>query len=394
MTIPAVVFRSDEYGALNIVRTLGRMGVAVHCVDDDPVPLCAHSRHCRSVTRWTSESATAHTATDWLLDYARRFDKAPVLIPTYDGRNLLIDQIRSALREAYLLPAPAPGAMARVYDKTSLAALCVDAGLATPACTLPASLAEARAAAKDMRFPLLLKGVDPDRLEIHCGFRLRRIESMDELEHCWTQLDDGGPPNVMLQEFIVGQSWALAGYVGRDGRLQFAATGRKLRQLPLEGGITAKAVCDENPVLVDLAQHIANASGYRGAMGLDLLHDPRDDRYHLVDFNPRLGANFAAFVDVDGNDAARAWYLDMIGQPLTERRASATGRVWAVEHKLLTVLRLTRNEAGPAWRAMLRECREVDQWAHWDPDDRRPGLTFGTRTLRNALSRRTTPSRR
>src|SRR5262249_32788166 len=56
------------------------------------------------------------------------------------------------------------------------------------------------------------------------------------------------------------------------------------------------------------------AIGYRGIVDMDWRLDLRDNRHKLVDFNPRLGANFRTFVTEAGIDVVRALYLDLTGQ--------------------------------------------------------------------------------
>ncbi len=61
---------------------------------------------------------------------------------------------------------------------------------------------------------------------------------------------------------------------------------------------------------------MAAALGFRGIVDLDLRFDPRDAQYKLLDFNPRLGAQFRLFTTGTGVDVARAAYLDLTGQPV------------------------------------------------------------------------------
>ena len=380
LPVPAVVFRADEYGAL---------GAPVHCLDDDGTDaLGARSRHCQSITRWASESATTQDTVDFLLQFAKRFSTAPVLLPTYDYRNLELDAHRSVLSTAYRLPQPRQGALQRLYSKTGLDDVLRETGLPGPACHLPQDTAEAMRLADGMRFPVVLKAVDPDRLMERTGLRLAIVARREDFADCFRTLHEDGAPNLLLQEFVHGPSWALAGYVGRDGRLQFAATGRKLRQLPVDGGITALAVSEENPVLVEYAQRLADHTGYRGAMGLDFTLDERDGHYKLLDFNVRLGANFRAFQDINGMDAARAWYLDMIDQPLAQRSTTRPGRRWAVEHKLFDAAQLLQRRGDWSVMGAARAAAGVDEWAHSDCRDTGPTLRYWRRTLQARLRRR------
>ena len=70
---------------------------------------------------------------------------------------------------------------------------------------------------------------------------------------------------------------------------------------------------------------------YSGILDLDLRWDARDDRYKLLDFNPRLGAQFRLFRDPAGIDVVRAQYLDLTGHPIPHGE-QVDGRGFLVEN--------------------------------------------------------------
>jgi predicted ATP-grasp superfamily ATP-dependent carboligase len=65
-------------------------------------------------------------------------------------------------------------------------------------------------------------------------------------------------------------------------------------------------------------------------MDLDFRFDERDRQYKLLDFNPRIGAQFRVFVDDNGLDVARALYFDLTGLTVP-RSKQVDGRVLVVE---------------------------------------------------------------
>ena len=74
-------------------------------------------------------------------------------------------------------------------------------------------------------------------------------------------------------------------------------TGRKVRQWPAKGGSTAAAYVSDNQDLATIAADFCTGVGYRGIFDLDWRHDLRTGDYHLLDFNPRVGAQFRMFED-------------------------------------------------------------------------------------------------
>ncbi len=125
---------------------------------------------------------------------------------------------------------------------------------------------------------------------------------------------------------------------------------------------------------------MAAAIGFRGIVNLDLRFDPRDGQYKLLDFNPRLGAQFRLFTTGTGVDVARAAYLDLTGQP-AEAGEMTRGRSFLVENydPLGAVSYWRRGELGlRSWAASLRRADEVAWLAR---DDLRP---FGLMCARMA----------
>lgn len=65
-------------------------------------------------------------------------------------------------------------------------------------------------------------------------------------------------------------------------------------------------------------------------MDIDYRFDKRDGQYKLLDFNPRIGAQFRLFEDSERIDVARALYRDLTGQSV-RRSPQVDGRVFVVE---------------------------------------------------------------
>lgn len=114
--------------------------------------------------------------------------------------------------------------------------------------------------------------------------------------------------------------------------------------------------------------------GFHGVVDLDYRKDARDGQYKLLDFNPRLGAQFRLFRDDAGGDVALAAYLDLTGQAAA-REAPPTpvpGRRFVVEnYDPIAALRGWRDgDLNPG--AWLRSLREADETAWFSRDDAAP----------------------
>ena len=118
--------------------------------------------------------------------------------------------------------------------------------------------------------------------------------------------------------------------------------------------------------------------GYRGILDLDIRLDERTGDYHLLDFNPRLGAQFRVFRDTAGTDVALAAYLDLTNQPIPPGE-QVNGRRFLVENydPISALAHIRHGDLTP--RAWLVSMRAVDETAWFARDDLRP---FGLMCLR------------
>jgi len=248
----------------------------------------------------------------------------------------------------------------------------------SPRSCVPGTHAQARAFAADAGYPVVGKLTRP--WQAGPGQRSTAIiGSAAELDDAWRACE-AGLSGLMLQEYIPagpGSDWFFHGYRGA-GRCRLACTGVKDRSYPAHAGLTSFGRCVPNPALRDDVVDLLDQLDYRGIADLDLRRDRRDGLYKLLDFNPRLGAQFRLFTGPTGLDVVRAAYLDLTGQEVTGERPRS-GRSFVVENydPLSAMSYWRRGELG--LRAWLASLRAADEAAWFARDDVRP---FGLMCLR------------
>jgi predicted ATP-grasp superfamily ATP-dependent carboligase len=95
-----------------------------------------------------------------------------------------------------------------------------------------------------------------------------------------------------------------------------------------------------------LATAFIRGIGYRGIVDLDWRFDSRDGQYKLLDFNPRVGANFGMFETDTGIDVVRAMHLDLTGRPIPDGTMNE-GQSLIVEHLDIASRLAARRERQP-----------------------------------------------
>jgi D-aspartate ligase len=382
---PAVVLKLDRnvfhHGGLGVIRSLGRAGIDVYGVHEDPLAPAAWSRYLRGRWYWTPDPGFPDRVVAGLLQLAERIGRPAVLIPTDDAGAILLNEHATQLRARFRFPEAPLGLPRLLAGKYSLYELCAQRNVPHVATTLPATVAEAEEFASSVGYPLVAKLARPWQAHQRRTVRSTTIvHSRQDLVDLYWQAPAGG---LMLQEYIPGgpgQDWYFHGYCNARSECEPAFTGVKERSYPPHSGLTSFGRAVPNPELHRQVTELLTSIGYRGIMDLDLRLDPRDGQYKLLDFNPRIGAQFRVFQNADGIDVARAAHLDLTGRPIPPGRAAAGRRFLVENYDTLAALGyLRRGELS--LRSWLGTLRAVDEKAWFARDDLTP---FGLMCLRMA----------
>jgi D-aspartate ligase len=373
---PVLVLSVQSYGGLGIVRSLGRLGVPVYAVDIDPRRPAGHSRFLAGRFVQDLAAGSPDEQVDALLRIGRRIGRRSILIPTWDETAVLAAESREALAEWFVLPAQPSGLAGSLTDKATMFEVARRHGVPTPEVTVPHTVEDVRAFAERSAFPVVLKGIDGARLKKRTGLKMAIVEGPDELVRRYAAMEDPADPNLMLQEYIPGGDdtiWMFNGYFDEASECLFGLTGRKIRQTPPHVGVTSLGIVEANPTVDETTRRWMKALGYRGILDIGYRYDARDDRYKVLDVNPRIGATFRLFVDRAGMDVVRALYLDLTGQPVGAG-APHIGRKWVVEGGDVDSFLRYRREGTLTTVGWLRSLAGIREAAYFARDDLRPFL--------------------
>ncbi len=382
-TTPAVVLKFDpnvmHHGGLGVIRSLGRIGVPVYGVHEGPWAPAASSRYLAGRLFWQPSPANVDRVLAGLLRLAERIGRPSVLITTDDAGAIFLAEHGRDLRPCFLFPDPPADLPRRLAGKYSLYQVCRELGVPCPQTIIPRSLADAREFASGAGYPLIVKLTTPWT----SGSGLRStsvVASQEELDRSY-QSCLGHGVGLMLQEFIPGgpgNDWFFHGYCDADSVCQPAFTGIKDRSYPAAAGLTSLGRSVANEKLREEITSVLARLGYRGLLDIDIRLDARDGQYNLLDFNPRLGAQFRVFRDTAGTDLALAAYLDLTGQGIPPGE-QVSSRTFVVENydPISALAGWRRGELG--LRSWLSSLRGVDETAWFAADDLRP---FGLMCLR------------
>ena len=398
----AVLLRLDRnvfhHGGLGVIRSLGRLGIPVRTMREDRFAPIGLSRYTRRPVCPMPAGAHPDDVLDLLDRLADRLPGPAVLITTDDAGAIFLAEHGDKLRPRYLFPAPPADLPRRAAGKASLAQICRTAGVPHPATAVPVDAAEAIDFAESCGYPVMAKvnrfwAADKTTRVQSTTIVGSRAELLALVEQVRRATGDGPDTGLLLQEYLAPsprggrRDWFFHGYFDAESRCLFGHTGTKVRSYPAYAGMTSHGRWEPNQRLADTSVALLTGLGYQGIVSLDYCWDPRDDSYRLVDFNPRLGAQFRLFQDSAGIDLVRAMHLDLTGRTVTPGQA-ISGRTLAIETCDPIAMRAYRKSGELSLRSWLSSLRAADEYAWFARDDLAPFAMTGARMLWNAAAHR------
>lgn len=325
----AFVLGMNETG-LTAVRCLGRLGISVKGFDVGARRAGFRSRYCTAEV-CPDPLHQPEDLVDFLSHRVGDGTKKVVLLPTSDLFFLFLSRHRAQLEDKFLMNLPSADVAESVVNKRRLYELAAANGTPFPQSYFPATYDEALAVKDSLRYPAFIKpywGHEWRRYfgGIHKGFK---VQSPAEFLARFQEVLDSGH-SALVQSYITSPDdnlFSVSLYVSQTGEVPAAFPRKQVRQYPPNSGTVSLAIGERNPELVADATRFCQSIGYRGIAGLEYKLDREDNRYKLLDFNPRLmlSDSLTAYC---GINLPLMQYLDVTRQPVAPRREYPAGVKW------------------------------------------------------------------
>lgn len=389
-TTTPVVALFAGLGTLAIMRTLGKMGVDVYVVANNPDSPVLRSRYCKGQFHHSLADDEQDSLIELLQSISKDIGRKPILIATSDELAIMVAECHMQLSDYYLI-AQNTGELTRTLaDKMQMFRLARAHDLPSPKTVLPATCDEASEMAEELQFPVMLKAVFGNRMQARSGRKMARADTRSEMLSTFRELEDPEFPNIMLQELIPGdddQVWIFNGFFDENSDCQFPFTGKKIRQFPIHVGAASLGECVWNEQVAKQTTEFMKAIGYRGILDIGYRYDERDGLYKVLDINPRVGQAFRIFVGEGDVDVVKCLYLSVTNQPLPEGGSPLEGRRWMIEDYDLVSSVHYMQEGSLSLMQWFRSLWTVDEVAWFDWRDKRPALSIYWELFKRGIAR-------
>ncbi len=313
----------EERSALAACRALRSTGYAVDAVAFGGPAAVHWSRSCSRRLRAPDPRADRVAFADALSELLAgwRYD---LLLPASDAALLAISEDRDRLSQLVTIGLPPHEAVLRCLSKIGAVEGSGASQLAAPRTEVCPSFEEARDAAAEIGFPLLVKPHMSARPE-GMGLRERSSRRVSDVSELAAATEDFGMP-VLVQRCLRGPVHSLGGVITDQG-LVAAAYSRYVRTWPPEAGNVACSVSLPLPTqLREAAAALLDRLGWRGIFELELMEKP-DGNLGLIDLNPRVYGSLELAVHA-GVSLPAIWCDSLLEDRVISEFRDARAGVW------------------------------------------------------------------
>lgn len=275
-------------GSLDLARSLGRRGIPVRFLTSDNT-ITRYSRY--TVASAICPNPSDPGALEWLLDYAQANAlRGWALFPGGDPEVRFVAEHHEALAELFRMTTPSWEVVRWAHNKRLTYERADELGIDYPHVYCLRSRADIENG--ELRFPLVLKPTSRDSANSFTTAKAWRVEDRAELLALFDRAAElVGEGDVVCQEYVPGDGTTQFSYAALCDRGVPVASlvARRTRQYPVEFGKTSTFVesC-LNEEVAAASRRFVESLGYTGLVELEFKYDPRDQRYKLLDVNPRL----------------------------------------------------------------------------------------------------------
>jgi predicted ATP-grasp superfamily ATP-dependent carboligase len=382
--LPDAILLGGDANALSAARSLGRLGVKVHVINESDSPLRS-SRYCNWISM-PHDCTPQDSWTRFLLGSDSEFLRGAVLLAFSDSALQLLADNRAALSHKFKLDNSDPAAQMALLNKLSTYESALAAGVPTPKFWIAQSRSQVISLRDSLVFPLIVKPLLAHRAKKQFGQKHAQVTNFAELLRA-LDAENAAGVEVLMMEIIPGPDDRLCSYytyLDENGTPLFNFTKRIIRRYPVGMGPACYHITDWVPEIVEQSQRLFRHVGLRGLANVEFKKDERDGLYKLIECNARFTAA-NCLVAASGFDLSAFVYRRIVGLPQEPLKNFKRGlRLWDPAVDCLSFIQQWRQgDLGLAkWIGTLLHRQTFAYFAWSDP---MPSISRGRKLIRMML---------
>jgi predicted ATP-grasp superfamily ATP-dependent carboligase len=213
-----------------------------------------------------------------------------VLLPFTHASVLPISYHKDVLSRHVHVPFPDYLILRQAHDKLTTATIARSLDIPIPVTFHPKNVDELEALREHLPFPCLVKA----RQGCGVGDTIRFAKNFEELKSGYEAINSQPslPPvnnysRPIIQEYVPGQIHDAV-FLYANGQCKAALTQERVITYPVEGGPGAINRTTHDPILRKLGQRLLDRLSWHGPAQVEFRLDPRDNKYKLLEINPKF----------------------------------------------------------------------------------------------------------
>ncbi|WP_130805359.1 carboxylate--amine ligase [Senegalia massiliensis] len=386
----AVVLGANYYIGLSIIRSLGIEGINVTAIDYSKKDTYGfHSKYLNEKLIAPHYKEHPDELVDFLISYAKKQDKKPVLFPSADPYVEFIDKYLYKLKKYYLIPQNEKGLYTTVMNKESLHRLAEKHNIAVPETVRLNEENYIEKVERIIKYPCIVKPVDSPSFVRKFKIKLFKVYNRDDLINSIKKATDENL-EVIIQRIIPGfddHMYTFDAYVDQYNKVTHWMTCQKLRQYPINFGASVYTSQKYIPELYHIAANFLEAIGFKGFSEIEFKKDAETGKYYLIEINART-TNLNSLIYKCGLNMPYIAYRELIGEPLNPKSINYDTNLtfWYAYEDLLAVKDYIKTKQL-TFLKVLSSYFKPKAYAIWDIKDPKPAISFMNSKFKHAKNK-------
>lgn len=384
----AVILGANYYIGLSAIRCLGVHGIEVAAVDYSKEGTYGfYSKYCSETLIAPHYKKNPEGLVNFLINYAKKQNKPPVLIPSADPYVEFVDEYLMTLKEYFLIPQTKQGLYTKVMNKETLHSLAMEHGVLVPETV---SIDEENFIQKVedvIKFPCLVKPVDSPAFVSIFRKKMFKVCNKEELLASISKATDANL-EVIVQRIIPGfddHMHTFDAYLNQDAKVTHWLTCQKYRQYPINFGASVYTTQKYFPELYEIGAKFLEAIKFKGFAEIEFKKDAETGKFYLIEINVRL-SNLNSLLYKAGINMPYITYKDLIGEPLEPNAITKDTNLvfWYAFEDLLAVrgyIKTGQLTISQVFKSYFKR----KAYAIWDWRDPKPAFMFSKKLIGRVL---------
>jgi predicted ATP-grasp superfamily ATP-dependent carboligase len=268
-----------------------------------------------------------------------------MIIPTGDREVLTLSKNKRELEQFYSLPVPSFETTQKLVNKKEFYKWLTHEKIPHPRTHFPENINELHMMGLSTPYPYIIKPAYSHVFQEEFGQKCFVINSDRDLDQAIKRLRATPIIEVMIQEIIPGEEiYAFYTYLDINSKALGVCGYDKIRHWPVDFGSGSFCTSKWRPGIIKHCVELLQTIGYHGFAEPELIRDPRDGQYKLIEINARttLQNRLPASCGLDVEYVA---YLDGLGRSITRLIRCSDDIYWVDDFAdLLSVLTHVRRK--------------------------------------------------